>query len=203
MSSVLVYDPSGALQETIPTDRRLAGLCRAGEKLVGMSFGPPEVEVLNGPRRVMSIDLSQPTRRPMMACLPDGRVALVERTAGVVHVVDPALGSVSSFTPDMSRWANRKSGPLGSPVIFSSVAASSDGKLLVTLGHYRLPDGAPVLGFDANGRLTDTWRCYLPAFESQKNPQNPEGYMAPSKVAVNGSLLVLASISGKIAYYSR
>jgi hypothetical protein len=159
----------------------------------------------------MNIPLQVPTTPAFLNAVPDGRFLIVEPTAAVTHFVDPVNRSIADFSPRVPEmaWLSARSPTMGNQtsasghnVGLSSVAVSSNGEVWALIGHYRLADGAAVLNFHVNGNLSATVRCVLPQFADEKNPNNQTGEMVPLLIRSIGSMLVLASASGKVALYA-
>lgn len=207
-TDVLVYDQSGHLKTASPTTRFGVAITHVNGTPVVATRSEDIVE-LRTLRSVGETAIRLPVQarqRLLLASLPNGKLAVIEKTGGVVHIVDPAKGIESSFSPPVSGAprgrSDRGRAALGN-VVFSSVAATSSGSIYLTTGRYRLSTGAPLVISDAEGKPLESIRCSLPTFDTERSPGNPKGFMPASKIAIVGSFIVLASSTGKVGIYQR
>jgi len=206
---LLTYNPSGALESDSPLAQPIQAICQGGGSLRGVMLGETGATLsnLSDPgQESVRISLSQPRRVPILLCTAAGGAVLVERTGAVVHLVNPQGGVVfnSPQIPEMGWLTSIRAGQLSARnVAFSTAAVSPEGDVFVTLGHFKLAEGAVVLRLDAQGSLVSAFRCLLPQFPGLVESNNPQGFMTVEKMGVAGPWLFLVSGDGKVAFYSR
>jgi hypothetical protein len=203
------YDPQLIIYNTDGTSvdetrgRHITAICSVGPTSVALTATASGVDVSSldsQHQKRVSFALREPRRPFATVGLPDGRLAVVERTAGVVHFVHLEQQSEASFMPRVPEMAwlgtIRSSNSLRN-VAFADVAAAPDGTLYLLLGNYRLTEGAPVVSFHMNGNVAETKRYELPRSE-----RVPDERMIPTHITVSdASTLILVSARGKVAVY--
>jgi hypothetical protein len=197
-TDLMVYTPSGALVQTVSAP---AGLCPTASAMLGVtdSNGRLTLAPLGSESRPLAqVSLRRPDPVITLA-LPDGRVAIVEKTAAVVHLVDLQRGTevpVMPRVPEMQWLATLAPGDYARNVAFGDAVAGPDGRIFLLLGHYKSAEGAAVVSFHMNGNLFETIRYRVPRVS-----ENAE-FMVPSYLTVyGGDTMVMVSGDGKVAEY--
>jgi len=199
---VVVYGPDGEVAQAVPVSHQVLALCAAGDTVLTVAATPTGLALAgvgSESSPLASVTLSRSTSRLSALSLPDGRVAAVEPTAGVVHLIDLQRASevpVRPRVPEMQWLATLPPGNRTMNAVFGDAAVAPSGQICLLLGHYRLSEGAAVVSFHMNGNLFQTIRYKLPDFP------NGSGLMAPSSMAIyEGTTMVLAGGDGKVAEY--
>ncbi|MGO4880574.1 MAG: hypothetical protein ACLP59_07110 [Bryobacteraceae bacterium] len=197
-TDLMVYAPDGTLVQTAPAP---AGLCPTASAMLGVTDSSGRLAF--APLGSESRPLAQVTLRrldPVITlALPDGRVAVVEKTAAVVHLVDLQRGTeapVMPRVPEMQWLATLAPGDHMRNVAFGDGVASPDGRIFLLLGHYKSAEGAAVVSFHMNGNLFETIRYRVPRLSEGAE------FMVPSYLTVySGDTMVMVSGDGKVAEY--
>jgi hypothetical protein len=199
---VLAYQPDETPARVVPVSDHVIWLCVASGAVLTVATtetGLAFAAVGSESTPLASVALRQTSSRLIVLPLPDGRMAVVEPTPGVVHLVDLRRSSEVALrprVPEMQWLATLPPGNHTMNAAFGDGVSAPDGQIFLLLGHYKLLEGIAVVAFHMNGNLFQTVRYKVPRF-----PNEPE-LMNPSSMAIyKGATMVLVSGDGKVAEY--
>lgn len=151
------------------------------------------------------LTLNQHSHSIQPKCLPDGRVAILERSGGITHVLRPGSDMAEVLTPIVPEMGTirkvRTESPAVLNVFYADMAVASFEDIYLIVGRYSLTNGAPVYRIGKGGAVIQSLRYQLPTFRDEENSQNPSGYMGGSKIGVAGDRVFPVSSTGKVAAY--
>ena len=206
-NTIATYGPDGRLLAETEVPLATTRICWTGEKLSMLTVQGTVSQFRFADAAQSLLFALPPVSSPDVIALPQGRVAVLNKSEGVIHTAVLGSGSVSLLTPVIPGAAPpHRDGSFVHPhphlsVPFSDIAAGPDDSIALLPGSYRLSEGAPIYLFSMSGTLTGSFRCNLPTLASQISKENPRGYIAPTYIATAGKQLVLVSGRGQVALY--
>lgn len=127
------------------------------------------------------------------AALGENRLAVVDRTAGAGYILDLRTGMRAAVTFTAAVPPPR--------LAIKDASGSPDGTLYLLMGSGKVEDGWSVVAENIDTGVRGSFRCRLPQFEESRTRINPEGWLRPSRVAVDNGFLFLFDGAGGVARY--
>jgi len=203
--TVEIYQPGGALLETVPLPHPVSNCVLDHGLWVWSKTG---ADFLTGGRVDLSIPQPQLPKFGYVDLLglADHGVGLLESMKGVFYTLDQQAGNWIPHPLDAPEFQAIRKLPVqedGTTVPFVMSPSVAGGEFYALANHTNRKIGARILRFDVQGNLKARYLCPLPTSVVPPTGMNPNGYLSPNIVVVMDRVMLLISQSQKVvASYS-